>query len=122
VGGIIKVNVDRAFNSTTGMAVVGVVAHDNEGNPELMAWRMVSRCWDAEGSEALVCLEGILFAEHCPLDVYVKLESDCSTVVEKINSQTADWSVIAAIIHDIKKAMSRRQQCSVKKILVIKTK
>jgi hypothetical protein len=46
----------------------------------------------------------------------VKLESDYSTVVEKINSQTANWSVIAAIIHDIKKAMGRRQQCSVKKI------
>jgi hypothetical protein len=62
VGGIIKVNVDGAFNPTTGMAVVGVVAHDNEGNPELMAWHMVSRCWDAEGTEALACLEGILFA------------------------------------------------------------
>jgi hypothetical protein len=46
----------------------------------------------------------------------VELESDCSTVVEKINSQTGDQSVIAAIIHDIKEAMGRRQQCSMKKI------
>jgi hypothetical protein len=48
--------------------------------------------------------------------VQVELESDCFLVVEKINSQTADRSVIAAIIHDIKEAMGRHQQYSVKKI------
>jgi hypothetical protein len=37
-------------------------------------------------------------------------------VVEKVNSQSADGSVIAAIIYDIKEAMGRPQQCSVKKI------
>jgi ribonuclease HI len=116
VGGIIKVNIDGAFNPTTGMVVVGVVARDNEGNPKLMAWCMLSKCQDAEETEALVCLEGILFAEHWPPNVQVELESDCSMVVEKINSQTANRSVIAAIIHDIKEAMGRRQQCSVKKI------
>jgi hypothetical protein len=62
---------------------------------------MLSRCQDAEETEALACLEGILFAGHWPPDVQVEL---------------ADRSVIAAIIHDIKEAMGRRQQCSMKKI------
>jgi hypothetical protein len=62
VGGIIKVNVDGAFNPTAGMATVDVVACYNEGNPKLLAWRMLSRCRDAEETEALACLEGILFA------------------------------------------------------------
>jgi hypothetical protein len=56
VGGIIKVNVDGAFNTTTGMTAVGVVARDNEDNPKLMAWCMLSRCRDAEETEALACL------------------------------------------------------------------
>jgi ribonuclease HI len=116
VGGIIKANVDGAFNPTTGTTVVGVVPRDNEGNPKLMAWCMLSRCRDPEETEALACLEGILLAEHWPPDVQVVLESDCSTVVEKIKSQAADRSVIDAIIHDIKEAMGRRQQCSVKRL------
>jgi hypothetical protein len=62
---------------------------------------MLSRCQDAEETEALVCLEGILFVGHWPPDVQVEL---------------ADRSVIAAIIHGIKEAMGRRQQCLMKKI------
>jgi ribonuclease HI len=77
---------------------------------------MLSRCWNAEETEALACLEGIMFVEHWPSDVQVELKSNCSTVVEKINSQTTDRSVITTIIYDIKEAMSRHQQCSVKKI------
>jgi hypothetical protein len=39
-----------------------------------------------EKTDALAWLEGILFVKHCPSDVQLELESDCSMVIEKINS------------------------------------
>ena len=79
----IKVNVDGAFNPRTGAAAVGVIARDHEGNPHIMAWRMLFHCRDAEEAEALACLEGIKLAERWPMSIKVTVETDCASIVEK---------------------------------------
>jgi hypothetical protein len=61
---IFKVNVDATFNLTTGEAAERIVAQDHEGQPHIMAWRLVGRCRDAEEAEALALLDGIRLAEH----------------------------------------------------------
>jgi hypothetical protein len=37
---------------------------DNDGNPQVMAWRLISNCRDAEEAEALACLEGVKLLHH----------------------------------------------------------
>jgi ribonuclease HI len=58
-----KINVDGAFNSVTGIAAVGAIVRDHEGQPHAMAWCMVGPCRDAEEVEALAMLEGLRLAE-----------------------------------------------------------
>ena len=111
--GCIKVNVDGAFKLGTCETVVGVVARDCEGNPHVMAWHILFRCRDAEEAEAQACLQGIQLAEHFVPDVQVVIETNCATIVEKVNNPSIDRSVVSSLIHDIK--ASRRQTCLVKK-------
>jgi hypothetical protein len=54
----IKINVDGAFNPMTGEALVGLIARDHGGNPQIMVWRLISNYRDAEEYEAMVCLGG----------------------------------------------------------------
>jgi ribonuclease HI len=56
--------VDGAFNSVTGIAAVGAIVRDHEGQPHAMAWCMVGPCRDAEEVEALAMLEGLRLAEQ----------------------------------------------------------
>jgi hypothetical protein len=58
-----KINVDEAFNSVMGIAAVGAIVQDHEGQPHAMAWCMVGPCRDAEEAEALAMLEGLRLAE-----------------------------------------------------------
>jgi hypothetical protein len=58
----IKINVDGAFNPSTGGAAVGVIARDHEGSPHVMAWRLLFHCRNAEEAEALAVVEGLCFA------------------------------------------------------------
>jgi hypothetical protein len=37
------VNVDGAYNLTTGEAAIEIIARDHEGQPHIVAWRVVSR-------------------------------------------------------------------------------
>jgi ribonuclease HI len=113
IQGGIKMNVDGAYNPRTGSATIGVTARDHDCNPHIMAWRVLFRCRDAEEAEALACLEGIRLAERWPADVQVLIETDCATVVEKVNNPATDRSIIAPIISDIKIEASRRQVCRV---------
>jgi hypothetical protein len=62
---VIKINVDGAFNPSTGAVAIGVIARNHEGNPHVMVWRLLFHCRDAEEVEALAAWEGLCFAGRC---------------------------------------------------------
>jgi hypothetical protein len=103
----IKVNVDGAFNPSSGAVVVGVIARDNAGNPYIMAWRLLFHCGDAEEAEAVAVLEGIRIAERWPANISIIVESDCSNLVTKIMGKEIDRSVLSGVISDIQTARKR---------------
>jgi hypothetical protein len=109
----IKINVDRAFLPRSGQAAVGVIARDHEGNPLVMAWRLLFHCRDAK---ALALLEGLCFAGRWPCDTPLEFESDCSNLVAKVSSSGVDRSESAALIADIKVAIRNRRSCVVVKV------
>jgi hypothetical protein len=61
--GAFKVNVDAAFNLTTGDAAVGMIGRDCEGQPHIMAWKLLGTYHDAEEAEVLALPEGLRMAE-----------------------------------------------------------
>jgi ribonuclease HI len=71
---VIKINVDGAFNPVTGDAAVGVITRDSDGQPHIMAWRVVCRCRNAEEAEALALPEGAKLAEHWSANSHVEFK------------------------------------------------
>lgn len=100
--GALKINVDGAFIIESGAAAVGVVIRDEAGQLVLMACRKVYHCRDAEGVEALACLEGARMAARWFDQEYI-LEGDCSLVIEKLKAGGMDRSTVAPIIRDTMK-------------------
>jgi hypothetical protein len=49
----IKINCDGAFNPVTGVAALGVIARDQNGQSDIMAWQVVTRCRNAEEARGL---------------------------------------------------------------------
>jgi ribonuclease HI len=97
--GTLKISVDAAFNQMTGDAAVGMVIRDWEGSLKLTAWRVIFHCRDAEEAEAMACLEGVHMALRCP-DVPMILESDCQSVVTKIQTKEHNRSSIWQVIKE----------------------
>ncbi|TVU23717.1 hypothetical protein EJB05_26096, partial [Eragrostis curvula] len=114
-GRILKVNVDGAFHGQTGRAAIGVCIGDDDGMALLTAWRLLFHCRDAEEEEALACLDGVRLATRWHEAAYV-MEADCLTVVEKINMNVPDRSIISHIISDIRSEMLQFRGFSVCKI------
>ncbi|RLM84340.1 hypothetical protein C2845_PM04G09020 [Panicum miliaceum] len=98
-----KVNVDGAYDATTGEGGVGVVIRDNSGSVLLTAWKFIQRGQDAEEVEALACAEGLLLAkEWCPPRAV--LETDCSTMVKALMMQGVHRSRLKFIIEEAREA------------------
>ncbi|GJN01752.1 hypothetical protein PR202_ga19043 [Eleusine coracana subsp. coracana] len=104
--GVLKINVDGAFDHESGAAGVGVIIRDDQGQPLLTANRVLLHCRNAEEAEAAACLEGVRQAERWP-DCPLILESDCATAIEKIKQDGRDRSPISFLIHDFKVETSR---------------
>lgn len=96
-GEVLKINVDGAFINLSGEAAVGVVIRDCKGEPLLSACRWLRHCRDAEEAEAQACLEGVRLAERWREKILI-LESDCSTVIDKLAALGIDRSPVAPII------------------------
>jgi ribonuclease HI len=106
--GSLKINVDGAFQQATGEAAIGVIIRDHDGDPKLLAWRVLFNCQDVEEAEAIACLEGIRLSSRWP-QMEIVVETDCASVVEKANMKQADRSLISAVIHDIITEGGQRQ-------------
>ncbi|TVU23147.1 hypothetical protein EJB05_30258, partial [Eragrostis curvula] len=113
--GKLKITVDGAFDESLGTAGAGVVIRDDKGNPMLLAWSKLFHCRDAEEAEAAACLDGVRLAARWP-DNSMILESDCATVVAKINDKGGDRSMIASLISDIKEDGRQLRDLVIRKI------
>jgi hypothetical protein len=80
-------------------AAIGVVIRDWVENLKLTAWRVIFHCRDAEEAEARACLEGVHLAHRWP-EIPMILESDCHSVVTKLNESTRDRSSIWQLIEE----------------------
>jgi ribonuclease HI len=110
-----KINVDGAFAQESGKAAVGVVIRDASGHPLFSAGRRVLHCRDAEEAEAWACLEGIRLARRWP-DKHFTLETDCASVVGKLQAANEDKSLIAPIIRDTLREARLLRGVSLRKI------
>jgi hypothetical protein len=104
----VKINVDGAFNLNIGEATVVIIVRDLEGNPGVIACKMLHHCRDAEEAEGIACLEGLKYADRWPHHIQAILESDCANIVVKIQSCEKGCSSLSAVITDIKEDMVRR--------------
>jgi ribonuclease HI len=77
---VINVNADGAFNPVTNEAAIGVIARDHMRQPQVMAWRVISRCRDAEELEAIALLEGAKLAVQWAANIRVEIKTDCAKV------------------------------------------
>ncbi|KAK3125239.1 hypothetical protein QOZ80_7BG0602170 [Eleusine coracana subsp. coracana] len=76
--GVLKINVDEAFNPASGVAGLGVIIRDHVGQPLLTVWRVIFNCQYAEEAKATACLDGVRLAGRWP-DRCIVLESDCAS-------------------------------------------
>jgi hypothetical protein len=74
-----------------------VVIRDWEGNLKLTGWCVILHCRDAEVAEAIECQEGVLMAQRWP-DLPMILESDCPSMVSKLQTNPQDRSVMWQVI------------------------
>jgi hypothetical protein len=111
-----KLNVDDTYNPATGEAVVGIIARDHGGNPQVMAWRLISNCRDAEKAKAFACLEVVQLLHQWLSHIHVVLGSDYATVITKVSSNVRDCSIVSAIIGDIKEIMWNRRNYRIQKV------
>jgi hypothetical protein len=111
--GVLKVNVDAAFNSVTGEAAVGVIVSDHVGQPHAMTWRLAGRCREAEEAETMALFEGLRLIQRWPESTPVVFESDCANLILKVKDRDLDRSVITGVIVDIKQSLSSRGACKI---------
>ncbi|GJN13747.1 hypothetical protein PR202_gb00488 [Eleusine coracana subsp. coracana] len=78
--GWIKINVDGAFDTTTGDAGLGVVIRDDQGRTLLCSWRVLFQANSAKETEAMAVTEGLQLAVEWCKEKAV-LEVDCLSVV-----------------------------------------
>jgi hypothetical protein len=83
--GMLKINVDGAFISSSGTAAVGVVIRDHNGQVKLASWRLLHYCRDAEEAKVVAYCEGIALAARWP-DGPMVLETDSAVVAAKLKS------------------------------------
>jgi ribonuclease HI len=113
--GMLKINVDGAFISSSGTAAVGVVIRDHNGQVKLASWRLLRYCRDAEEAEVVACCEGIALAARWP-DVPMVLETDSAVVAAKLKSSVMDRSVGWSIVREVRMYMEELFSLDIVKI------
>ncbi|KAL4354441.1 hypothetical protein GQ457_06G018800 [Hibiscus cannabinus] len=108
---IIKCNFDAAFSTCSREAIAGVLCRDSGGMIMAACSTPHYHVADAFVAEALACLQAIVFAKDLGFRRIV-VEGGSLTVIKKVNCNIADKSIIAPIIHDIKKAARNLESVS----------
>ncbi|OEL18161.1 hypothetical protein BAE44_0020823 [Dichanthelium oligosanthes] len=110
--GCMKINVDGAFDISSGEGGIGVTVRDATGTVQLTAWRYVRSGRDAEEVEAMACKEGLLLtAQWCQQNAI--LETDCSSMVCMLAKREDLRSHLKFIIDACQEAGDRLQEWKV---------
>ncbi|KAL6270249.1 hypothetical protein ACE6H2_027160 [Prunus campanulata] len=114
--GIVKINVDGAFNPATGKGGVGIVIRDDQGG--FLGGR--ARCFENVFSPAhvgaLALLEGLAVVQTW-LGIPVALESDSQALVLAVNGPNNDTSELGRFIDDARFLLARWDSCSLSHVL-----
>ncbi|XP_074284295.1 uncharacterized protein LOC141608847 [Silene latifolia] len=97
--GWVKLNLDAGVKEGVSVGICGV-CRDSAGK---VLWSMAARrleVWEAHVAEAVAVLEGLEEAVKAGHDAVI-VESDCSQVIDGLNSRKTGRSVFALVLEDI---------------------
>lgn len=104
-----KLNVDGAFSPQDGCGAIGIVVRNSTGQVLLTSWRFLRKCAAAEEAELLACCEGLkIVAEWLPMPVI--LESDCATVIARLQAKGEERSRWTFLLRETKAMMTFIQE------------
>ena len=110
-----KLNVDAAYDQSSGEANIGIVIRDFSGKVLLSAWKHGIRCASVEDAEAVACLEGVQLSNEW-IRKPTMIESDCHCVVTSLLFDDENRASFSNIVKEIKFAMSAMPEVKVCKI------
>jgi hypothetical protein len=114
--GNLKINVDAAFNHSTGEAAVGIIARNHMGQVAMAASLLIGKCTDVEEAEACAIREGLKLGLQYSLKPEA-IESDSVIAVAASNKTKAVASSCWGVYKDIEYLRALSPDC-----IVIKTR
>ena len=109
-----KLNVDAAYDQSSGEANIGITVRDHSGKMLLSAWKHGIRCVSVEDAEAVACLEGVQLSNEWIRKPLV-IESDCN-VIKSLLSDAENRASFSNIVKEIKSVMYAIPEVKVCKI------
>jgi ribonuclease HI len=94
-----KINVDGAFDESSGSGGIGVVIRNYRDEVQLSAWRFIPIGTGAEELEALACREGLTLAAAQRIQRAV-LETDSSSIAAMLARKGGDGSPLKFIVDE----------------------
>ena len=111
----VKLSVDGSFCATEGSAGAGMVLRDSNGDSIFMSCTHLVNCQGPFEAELRACKEGLersLQMSELPIIV----ESDCSMLVNAVNSTTPDRSPYLHFVHEIRDLATQFSVCKFVKV------
>ncbi|GMI84947.1 hypothetical protein HRI_002164000 [Hibiscus trionum] len=103
-GNLIKANFDAAYCVQSKVSVSGVICRDNAGLIMRACTIKHQHVANVFLAEALACRDAVNFAKDLGLTRAI-FEGDSLTIINKLNSSSADLSPLRVVIEDIKSAI-----------------
>ncbi|OEL12620.1 hypothetical protein BAE44_0026364 [Dichanthelium oligosanthes] len=113
--GWVKLDIDAAFQLSTGEASRGAIIRDHTGKVLLSAWALNQRCATVEEAEAEACFEGIQLAVEWIKKPTI-IESDCHYLVKALQTVGENRARYSNIVKETKDAMMMLPEVVVSKI------
>ena len=110
-----KLNVDAAYDRSSGEANIGIVMRDYSGEVLLSAWKHGIRCASVEDAEVVAGLEGVQLSNEW-IRKLIMIESDCHSVVKSLLFDDENRASFSNTVKEIKSAMSAIAEVKVCKI------
>ncbi|OMO64074.1 hypothetical protein COLO4_32120 [Corchorus olitorius] len=99
--GLVKVNFDGPFNSSSKTGSFGVIARDCDGNVLGAAAGKLDQVVDSFTAESMAALKAITWARDMSFSSIV-FEGDALTIIRKVTASTMDLSPISPYIVELK--------------------
>jgi ribonuclease HI len=112
----VLINVDAAICSESRRMGVGVVIRDHNGQCLAACSEYITEVTSPEFAEALALRRAVSFAQDEGFGRII-INSDCLSVVNRVNALEQDRSLIGPVIHDIKNLVASFSSCSIKHVV-----